>query len=175
MSLMKRRTMTEKQKAASRENGRRSHGAATLAGREQIRAANLRHGLFSQAREIVLPTLGEDAAEFARLRQGCAEHWPHADPSEVESLAAAMWRLERAEFRAEELYPQFVQSLSANTDDKPDPYTRAVTVEACAFRDFMRISNRLLRTGDAPRARSLTGLPENLLKTKERGSEIGKS
>jgi hypothetical protein len=42
MSLMKRRTMTEKQKAAARANGARSHGPTTCAGREQIRAANLR-------------------------------------------------------------------------------------------------------------------------------------
>jgi hypothetical protein len=167
MSLMKRRTMTERQKAASRENGRRSHGVATLEGREQIRAANLRHGLFSQAREIVLPTLGEDAAEFARLRQGCCEQWPGADPSEIESLAAAMWRMERAELRVEQLYPRFVRTLFEPTDNQPDPYTRALTVEACAFRDVMRISNRLLRADDARRAGALTGLPENSLRTKE--------
>ena len=60
MTLMKRRKMMERQKAAARENGRRSHGPATPEGREQIRAATLRRGLFSQEREIVLPSLGGD-------------------------------------------------------------------------------------------------------------------
>ena len=59
MTLMKRRKMTERQKAAARENGRRSQGPATPEGREKIRAATLRQGLFSQAWEIVLPSLGE--------------------------------------------------------------------------------------------------------------------
>ena len=44
MSLMKKRVMSEARKAASRANGRRSRGPATRAGRERIRAANLRHG-----------------------------------------------------------------------------------------------------------------------------------
>ena len=49
MPLMRKRTMTEKQKAAARANGRRSQGPATPQGRERIRAANLPHGLYSQA------------------------------------------------------------------------------------------------------------------------------
>jgi hypothetical protein len=49
MSLMKKRVVSEARKAASRANGRRSRGPATRQGRERIRAANLRHGLYSQA------------------------------------------------------------------------------------------------------------------------------
>jgi hypothetical protein len=164
MSLMERRTLSEKQKAASRANGRLSRGAVTPAGREQIRTANLRHGLFSQAREIVLPTLGEDLEEFNRLRQGCYEQWPDAEPAEVEECAGAQWRWKRADERIEELY--FEQCLAGNPNEFSDAYMRAATVQACACRDFMRISNRLLKADEERRVRPLTGLPGNILKTK---------
>jgi hypothetical protein len=81
MSLMKRRTLTEKQKAAARANGSRSEGAATQEGRQNIRAANLRHGLFSQAEEVVLESLGEDRERFGNLRRGVCESFPLASAS----------------------------------------------------------------------------------------------
>jgi hypothetical protein len=151
MSLVKRRTMSEKQKAAARANGRLSRGPATPEGRERIRDANLRHGLFSLAREMVLPTLGEDAEKLDRLRKGCFEQWPDADPAEVENCAAAMWRMNRAAGRIEELYIE--QSLSEHPYENSDAYARALTVEACAFRDFRRITNRLLKADEPRRAR----------------------
>ena len=119
-----------------------SRGAVTAEGREQIRAANLRHGLFSQAREIVLPTLGEDLEKFNELRQSCFEQWPDADPAEVEACAAAQWRWGRALDRLDEVYIE--QCLAGNPDEYSDSYVRAMTLQACAFRDFMRIANRLL-------------------------------
>lgn len=172
MSLLKRRSMSDKQRAASRANGRRSHGAATSGGRGQIRAANLRHGLFSQAQDIVLPTLGEDAKEYEKLRQGCSQHWPHADSAELDRLAAATWRLERADCRLEELEVQIIQPSAGQATGVRDAFLRAMTIQVCAFRDFMQISNRLLRSS-ARRERALTGLPENVLKTNERGNQQG--
>lgn len=174
MSLMKRRTMTERQKDAARTNGRSSHGPATRDGRERIRAANLRHGLFSQAQEIVLPSLGEDAEQFENLTQSGYESWPGADASQVASLAAAMWRLERVDRRLEDLELALVQSLTEGAVDFPCAYSskaslRALTMEACAFRDFMRISNRLLKAS-MERDRASTELPEKVLKTKKEGS-----
>lgn len=165
MSLMKRRTMSEEQKAASRANGRLSRGAVTPEGREHIRSANLRHGLFSQAQEIVLPTLGEDLEDFNKLRRGCYEQWPDSDPAEVEACAEAMWRWQRADERIEEAYIE--QCLARNPDEFSNAYMRAATVQACAFRDFMRISNRLLRAAAEQPTRPLTGLPGNILKTKQ--------
>jgi hypothetical protein len=175
MSLMKRRTMTEKQKAAARENGRRSRGPATREGRERIRFANLRHGMFSQAQGIVLPALGEDAEDFEKLRQGCYEAWPGADAAQVESLAAAMWRLERTDRRFEELDIALARGLAGEAADSPnafDPHARlrALMEEGCAMRDFVRISNRLLKAS-MEREHATTGLPNKVLKTK--GEENG--
>jgi hypothetical protein len=62
MSLTKKRPTTAKKTVASQANGRRSHGPATPEGREQIRAANVRHGFYSQAEDAALRALGEDAA-----------------------------------------------------------------------------------------------------------------
>jgi hypothetical protein len=177
MSLMKRRTMSEKQKAAARENVRRSQGPATRAGRGQIRAANLRHGLFSQTQEIALPALGEDAEQFEILRQGCYLSWPGADAAQGQSLAAAMWRLERIDRRIDELDLALARSLSAEAGDSPctfdpDALLRALSMEACAMRDFLRISNRLIRAS-SERHHALTELPQNVLKTKKEGCGDG--
>ena len=148
-------------------------------GGKQIRAANLRHGLFSQAREIVLPALGEDAEQFASLRLATYEAFPGADPSEVESLAEALWRLERARRRLEELDIAIVQSLNEEAEGSPcdDTYAahlRALTMEACAFRDFMRINDRLLE-GSAKHNRATTVLPQKMLKTKGEGNREGQN
>ena len=83
MSLMKKRTMTERQRAASRANGRRSHGIASREGLEQVRSANLRHGLYSQAEGVALESLGEDPGQFEKLRQGFYTSFPHADASQA--------------------------------------------------------------------------------------------
>jgi hypothetical protein len=83
MSLMKRRSMTGKQKAAARANGSRSRGPATRQGRENIRAANLRHGLYSQTGQVVLELLGEDPERFGSLRQGICESFPLAELSQL--------------------------------------------------------------------------------------------
>jgi hypothetical protein len=176
MSLLKKRTMTERQKASARENGRRSRGPATREGREQIRAANLRHGLFSQAQEIVLPELGEDAEDFEKLRQACSEEWPGADPAQVESLAAAWWRLERTDRRLEELDIALARGLAGEAADSPnafDPHARlrALMEEGCAMRDFFRISNRLLKAS-MEREHATTGLLQKIVKTKKEESEV---
>ena len=146
-------------------------------GLAQIRAANLRHGLFSPAQEIVLPALGEDPEDFEKLRQGCYESWPGADPSQVESLAAAMWRLERTDRRGEELDLALARSLSAEAEDSPSSFDpaallRALSTEACAFRDFLRISHRLLRES-IERDHALTELPEKVLKIKDEENGAG--
>ena len=60
-------TMTEKNLEAHRRNGRQSHGAATPEGKERARAANLRHGYYSDMRDDALVALGEDPADLAAL------------------------------------------------------------------------------------------------------------
>ena len=48
MSLIKKQSMTDKNRAAHQRNGRQSRGAATAEGKERSRAAHLRHGFYSQ-------------------------------------------------------------------------------------------------------------------------------
>ena len=169
MSLMKRRTMTEKQKAAARANGSRSQGPATLEGRESIRVANLRHGLFSQAEEVVLESLGEDPERFRNLRQGICESFPLASASHralADDLAAAMWRLERIGRRHDELY---IERESALADrDVPFEQTRAfdpalasrlMSIEAVTSREVRRICNELFEFEVEERKRPLPVLP----------------
>jgi hypothetical protein len=83
-----------------------------------------------------------------------------------------MWRLERTDRRLEELDVQIVQNLTGQENDVTDAFLRAMTMQSCAFRDFMRISNRLLKSS-ARRDRAPTGLPENVLKTNGRGHQQG--
>ncbi len=99
MSLTKKPTMAEKRAAASQANGRRSHGPATPGGRERIRAANTRHGFYSEAEAVALACLGEDAAELERLRKNLHDDLqpPSALEEELaEHLAEVVWRWKRA-------------------------------------------------------------------------------
>jgi hypothetical protein len=70
MSLIKEQTMTEKSFSAHRQNARQSQGAVTPEGKERARAANLRHGGYSQIRDEALAALGENPAELAALLAG---------------------------------------------------------------------------------------------------------
>jgi len=181
MSLMKRRSMTGKQRAAARANGSRSQGPATREGRENIRAANLRHGLFSQAGEVVLESLGEDPERFRTLRQGICESFPLASvthPSLVDQLHVAMWRLERIGRKHDDLYIERERALADR--DVPFEQTRAfdpalasrlMSIEAVTSRKMLRICNELFKLEAEERNRPLTGLPEKMLKTK--GDQIG--
>jgi hypothetical protein len=151
MSLMKKRTMSEARKAASRANGRRSRGPATREGRERIRAANLRHGLYSQAEEVVLPALGEDAAEFEEFRQGIYASWPLVGASQeslIEDLTVAMWRLKRIDRRREELEIEQARALfeaGADADFDAARFLRVSKLESASYGEIMRISNLLLK------------------------------
>ena len=98
MSLTKKPTMTEKSVAASQANGRQSHGPATPGGRERIRAANTRHGFYSEAEAVALACLGEDA-ELEGLRKNLHDDLqpPSALEEELaEHLAEVVWRWKRA-------------------------------------------------------------------------------
>jgi hypothetical protein len=158
MSLMKRRTMTEKQKAAARANGARSHGPTTGAGREHIRAVHLRHGLYSQAGDVVLTSLGENLEQFEELRQRLYDSWPGGDPSEIENLAAAMWRLQRIEFQQIALEIRLEAALLSGgwgPEHAPDwaAFEAGMRLEESASNEMLRIGNRLLEAPTANRQR----------------------
>jgi len=100
MSLVKSPQMTAKKLASAQENGKRSRGPATPQGRERIRSANLRHGFYSQAEAVALSALGEDPAEFEKLRQGLRA--PETAVAALQEsvgnrLARAIWRMNRAD------------------------------------------------------------------------------
>ncbi len=168
MSLMKKRILTEKQKAAARANGGKSKGAATSAGRARIRDANLRHRVYSQSEEVILSGLGETREEFERLRQGIREEFPlasHSHPQWAEDLTLAMWRLQRFERRQEEVEIQ--QALEIHNNEKwsisPATVLDSMSAEQCAQREVIRITELLLEA----EKRLLGGLPQKLLKTQE--------
>ena len=176
MSLMKKRTMTDKQKAAARANGSRSRGPATREGRENIRLANLRHGLYSQSEHAVFESLGEDRERFEGLREGLYASFPLALASlrpVVDELMAAMWRLERIDRKQEELTLEQERALGdwslpleqARAFD-PDLCSRLLSMEAVASRKVMQLTRQLSQFETKKRNRPSTGLPEKLLKTK---------
>ena len=112
MSLINKQSMTDKNVAAHRRNGRQSRGAVTAEGKERSRAAHLRHGFYSQGREEALAALGEDPAALAALIESThAEFQPASDFQArlTERMARLWWRMERAERIQESLAARQVQ------------------------------------------------------------------
>ena len=176
MSLMKKRTMTDRQKAAARANGSKSQGPATRQGRENIRAANLRHGLYSQAENVVLESLGEDRERFESLHEGLIVSFPLASGplrALVDELMAAIWRLERIERKQEELSIEQDKALAdwnlpleQSPAFDPNLTSLLMSMEEVTSREVLRLSNQLLEFETEERNRPLRGLPEKLLKKK---------
>jgi hypothetical protein len=114
MSLVKKPVMTEKNLSAHRRNALQSGGATTPEGKERGRAANLRHGAYSQIRDEALVALGEDPAQLAALVDGAHDQWPPANPFQgwiVERLARLQWRIQRAERMQESLAVQRIERV----------------------------------------------------------------
>jgi hypothetical protein len=165
MSLMKRRTMSDKQIAAARTNGSHSQGPATSKGRENVRTANLRHGLYSRCKDVVLEGLGEDPEHFERMRQGMYRSWPLAarsQPELIEELAVAMWKLKRITRRQEELQIQQALGLAGLDDSldleelfNPTTLSHLRSMESVGFREVIRIRERLLEIEQLQRKRHL--------------------
>jgi hypothetical protein len=116
MSLTHKPRMTAKKTAANRGNGARSRGPVTPAGRERAAAARLRHGYYSQAAEVVLTALGEDAAEFRRRLDSLIAASNPASALEmglVMQTARSLWRMERFYRIAESQTAQHVERAMA--------------------------------------------------------------
>jgi len=121
MSLIKKQSMTEKNRGAHRRNGRQSRGAATPAGKERSRAASLRHGFYSRERAEALRALGEDPAELDALIEATLEEWrpPNAFQARLaERLARLLWRMERAERMQESLAARQMQEHEERRQDR---------------------------------------------------------
>jgi hypothetical protein len=99
MSLRRKPTITPQGIAASRANGKRSHGPTTAARRERIRAALLRLGSDVQAEEMAMRALGEDPVQFQDLLDALWQEWDPVGGLQEElviSLARAIWLKNRA-------------------------------------------------------------------------------
>jgi hypothetical protein len=121
MSLIKNQSMTDKNLAAHRQNGRQSRGAATAQGKERSRAANLRHGFYSREREEALGALGEDPAQLAALREATHNQWQPANDFQARAadrLAGLWWRMERADRIQESLAAGQMQEFQQRRQDK---------------------------------------------------------
>ena len=100
MSLVKEPVMTEKNLAAHRLNARESRGPVTAEGRERARAANLRHGYYSERRDQALVALGEDPEGLAALAEGARQQFRPSNAYQewiTDRIASLQWRIERAE------------------------------------------------------------------------------
>jgi hypothetical protein len=100
MSLMKHPVMTEKNLAAHRLNARQSNGPNTPEGRERARAANLRHGYYSEGRDQALVALGENPEALAALVEGARQQFRPSNAYQewiTDRIASVQWRIGRAE------------------------------------------------------------------------------
>ena len=121
MSLIKRPAMTERKLAANRENQKLSRGPITEEGRERIRAAQLRHGFYSQAEEVAMRALGEDPAQFQELLEALWEEWKPVGGLQEEPvirLARAIWLMNRADRMQEGYAVRQARDVSVGRDDR---------------------------------------------------------
>jgi len=83
--------------ARSQRNGRKSRGAVTPEGKARAAQANLRHGFYSEAPQEVLIALGEDPAEYRRLRNSLENNLAEGLEGElVQRIGDTLWRMKRA-------------------------------------------------------------------------------
>jgi hypothetical protein len=119
MPPLRKRALTPQRLAAFQTNGRHSRGPATPEGIERIRAANLRHGFYSQAQGEAPRALGEDPPEFGHLLESLIVTWQPADEFEtrlVARLARALWRMERGDRIQESMAVRQLERLDENVE-----------------------------------------------------------
>jgi hypothetical protein len=113
--------MTRKRIAANKTNGKLSRGPATPQGLERVRAANIRHGYYSQAENVALTCLGEDPAELEKLRHDLHDEResPHALRKELaDHLVQVVWHWKRAGRQREGLALRLAKEANLTRDDR---------------------------------------------------------
>jgi hypothetical protein len=139
---------TEKQIAASRENGRKSHGATTAEGKARIVKANLICGIDSET-EVVM---WEDRNELAELKAEYYANHPPASPEArclLDQIILCEWHLRRFAYAEGSLWKHHYN----NSPDDIDPC-------ACALEKGDRTFARLQHRINSTRRAFHTGLKE---------------
>ncbi|HLG95488.1 MAG TPA: hypothetical protein VKX49_04160 [Bryobacteraceae bacterium] len=101
---------------SARENGAKSRGPKTKAGKQRSSQNAIRHGLTAQT--IVLPC--EDPADYQRLLDGYLQHFRPAGQVEldlVHEIAAAKWRLNRLALIETQLLANSIEEIEQDHQD----------------------------------------------------------
>jgi hypothetical protein len=155
---------TEKQKAASRLNGARTHGPITPEGKRKSARSSFRHGLLAKA--VVFE--GESREQFAALLKAFCDELQPQTPIEdllVQKMAVNHWRQERI-WGQEKASAQ--QTQPGNTENRPAE-SRLTSLrdlsEMRYDRQFGRALDRLLQYRAAhentPKTKIQANEPEN--------------
>ncbi len=160
---------TEKQRQASRTNGKKSRGPKTPEGIDVSKMNGLKHGLCSG--QVVLP--GEDPAEFAAELAGWAGEFPpggHMRAVLVERAAVASWRLRRC-VRAEK---GLLLELAAERRDARQPAGAGAEVDD-ELGERLDDAEAALRTDPAAALAELRATPEGVDRLIGRWDEIAEA
>src|ERR1017187_9625552 len=129
---------TQKQIAASRENGRKSHGATTPEGKARIVSANLQSGVFAETEVLVW----EEQEELQELKDEYYARHPPASPEArclLDQIVYCEWHLRRFSWVENALWDQFFSTTPPDSD-------------ACAYalqrgdQTFARLQHRINST-----------------------------
>ena len=108
---------TQKQIAASRENGGKSHGAVTAEGKARIVNANLQSGIFAETQVLSW----EHPEELQELRDEYYARHPPASPEArclLDQIVMCEWHLRRFDSVAVSLWDQLFAASPQNLDAK---------------------------------------------------------
>jgi hypothetical protein len=150
---MSKRPRSDAQRAASRANGRRSHGPRTAEGKARSRANAVKHGLRASSLQFLPAEIG--AQDVRSLVQAVAERLAPRDMIETEiaeGIAASFWRLRRVRQLEEALVDG--RQLTASEDRLAQSFLRRTT-GAGAMPLLLRYRNQAL--GELSRLLRLLG------------------
>jgi len=105
---------TKKQIAASRENGRQSHGAATPEGKARIVAANLKSGVFANTQVVAW----EEEAALQSLKDEYYARHPPASPEArclLDQIVLCEWHLRRFTWVEDALWDRLFYACPDNS------------------------------------------------------------
>ena len=129
---------TQKQIAASRENGRKSRGATTPEGKARIVNANLTSGIFAETQVLVW----EHQEELQELKDEYYARHPPASPEArclLDQIVTCEWHLRRFRWVEDSLWDQVVTASPDDSDGCADALREG-------DRTFTRLQHRINST-----------------------------